>query len=66
MDNSNNNCIICGKKSIYNMTCRCSQWTCKKHRDPVKHNCTFDFLEHFNSQNKEKLPSIEAKKLTTI
>ena len=36
-------CIICQKKSPYNMQCRCLEWTCKKHRDQSKHNCKFDF-----------------------
>ena len=59
-------CIICNKVSIYNMSCRCSKWTCKRHRDPCKHNCTFDFTEHCRNTIKTNNPKVETPKITTI
>lgn len=59
-------CIVCNKKSIYNFKCRCEGWTCRKHREPEKHNCKFDFSAHANNQNSQQLQKIEAQKVTAI
>ena len=59
-------CIICNKKSIYNMTCRCSATLCKRHWDPEKHNCKFDFAAHANNQNNTRLEKIETQKIEVI
>lgn len=37
-------CPICGKKSNnLNITCKCGNTYCMKHRQPEDHKCTFDF-----------------------
>ena len=59
-------CIVCEKKSIYNMQCRCSATLCKRHWKPEKHNCTFDFSAHANNQNTDRLQKIEAQKIDAI
>ncbi len=59
-------CIICNKESIYNMSCRCNQWTCKRHRDPAKHNCSFNFTQHCLETIKTNNPKIESEKISAI
>ena len=59
-------CKICGKQSIYNMTCRCSESLCRRHWIPAKHNCAFDFAAHANCRNSERLPKIESQKIASI
>jgi hypothetical protein len=58
-------CIICQKKSPYNMQCRCLEWTCKKHRDQSKHNCKFDFSKHATEINEQNHQKVIASKITT-
>ena len=59
-------CFFCNKQSIYCMKCRCNQWTCKKHRNPDKHNCQYDFTKAANDINQNKLQTIQAKKVSSI
>ena len=65
-DVDSNACSVCNKVSIYNMVCRCGLYHCKRHRDPTKHNCSYDFSGHANNQNSERLQKIEPAKITAI
>ena len=59
-------CTICNKKSIYNMVCRCSESLCRRHWNPTKHNCAFDFAAHENHQNTKRLAKIQQQKVSAI
>ena len=59
-------CFFCNKTSIYCMKCRCNQWTCKKHRNPEKHNCQYDFTKAANDINQNNLTVIESQKISSI
>ena len=48
------------------MKCRCNQWTCKKHRNPEKHNCQYDFTKAANDINQNNLTVIESQKISSI
>ena len=63
---TSNACSVCNKVSVYNMACRCGLYHCKRHRDPIKHNCSYDFATHANNQNQERLQKIEAQKIEVI
>lgn len=59
-------CAICSKSSIYNMECRCNNHFCRKHFDPKRHNCTYDFCKKSIENLENNLQKIDAKKITNI
>ena len=50
-------CYKCKKKEIILISCRCQQKFCMKHKDDIKHNCTFDYHQN----EKEKLDKKKIK-----
>lgn len=65
-DNSCNKCKICNKKSIYNMKCRCEHFFCRKHFQPEKHECKFDFSKQKIENLQKEMPKVENSKINKI
>ena len=43
----------CTKKiKITDFACKCEKYFCKFHKDPLKHNCSYDYKENSNKQKK--------------
>lgn len=36
-------CVVCRKKTLMNIKCKCGKWTCLTHKYPDCHNCQFDW-----------------------
>ena len=58
-------CDKCKKEHLLTLDCRCGKIFCIKHKDPLKHKCSFNYHE-----NKEKLiknnPKVVGEKLNKI
>ena len=50
-------CKQCKKKSMILIDCKCGGRFCMKHKDDIKHNCTYDYHE----KEKEKLSKNKIK-----
>lgn len=59
-------CIVCKKKNLMNMRCRCGKMTCMSHRFPDDHNCDFDYKTDGKKQLEKDNPLITNKKMETI
>ena len=66
MDNKeikkNNTCAFknCTKKiKITDFACKCENYYCKFHRDPLTHDCSYDYKENNNKQ--KKIEELECK-----
>ena len=43
----------CTKKiKLTDFACKCENYFCKFHKDPLKHNCSYDYKENNNKQKK--------------
>ena len=61
-----NKCIVCKKKQLTNMKCRCGKTTCIQHRHAESHNCQYDYSKHEKQQLTKNNPNISAKKIIKI
>tara|TARA_B100000401_G_scaffold244797_1_gene166029 strand:- start:2517 stop:2714 length:198 start_codon:yes stop_codon:yes gene_type:complete len=59
-------CIVCKKRDLMNMKCRCGKTTCMTHRFPDDHNCEFDYKSDGKKQLEKENPSITQKKIEVI
>ena len=57
-------CLICKKKIMSNIKCKCSNHYCEKHR--YDHNCTFSYFLHNKSILETKNQKIEADKIVRL
>ena len=59
-------CVVCNKKSILNLTCKCGVFVCMKHRMPEAHPCTYDVKAEKKKELEKMLVKVTAKKIDTI
>ena len=57
-------CIVCKKKKLTNMKCRCKTWTCLSHMH--NHDCTFDWQEFQRDKQNKELIKVEFSKVNRI
>lgn len=60
------NCFKCKKQSIYNMKCRCEHFFCRKHFQPEKHECNFDFSKQQIDNLAKDMIKVENNKVGKI
>jgi len=53
-------CLICNKKSIMNLECRCKHFFCSKHLLPEIHGCDFDYTK-LNDLEKKLIKVVKDK-----
>ena len=54
-------CLICNKKNIMNLKCRCDHFFCQKHLLPEIHGCSYDYTE--KTKLEEKLVKVVKEKV---
>lgn len=57
-------CMICKKKLMVNIKCKCSNHYCEKHR--FNHNCTYSYFLENKSNLDKKNQKVEADKVVRI
>jgi len=62
--NKRKKCIVCKKKSLTNVKCRCEVWTCLTHMHT--HDCKFDWYKYNQELLKKQLIKVEPKKISVI
>ena len=57
----------CNKKlKLTDYACKCEKYYCKFHRDPLIHNCSYDYKENNLKQNKIDNLLCKANKIEKI
>ena len=59
-------CIVCKKKQLTNMKCRCGKTVCITHRYANDHNCEFDYRSNDRKQLEKENQLITQKKIEVI
>lgn len=45
--------VNCNKKiKLTDFACKCEKYYCKLHKDPLNHNCSYDYKENNNKQKR--------------
>ena len=61
-----NKCIVCKKRKLTNMVCRCGKTTCIVHRNAESHNCQYDYNKNGKKQLEKQNPTVTNKKVENI
>ncbi|MEO7161552.1 MAG: AN1-type zinc finger protein [Bdellovibrionia bacterium] len=59
-------CKVCKKKTHLMFICKCEGNFCTKHRDSLKHKCTYDYRKAQQELLRKRNPKIVASKITSI
>lgn len=59
-------CIVCKKRSLTNLKCKCKKTTCLTHRHADSHKCSFDWFANAKKQLTKSLVKSEAVKLIRV
>ena len=59
-------CVICKKKQLTNMECKCGKIVCIVHRYPDDHNCILDNKNEIKKKLIEDNPKIVRPKIENI
>ena len=59
-------CIICKKRNITNLKCKCKKTVCLAHRFPSSHSCAFNWVEEGKKQLKKDLIDAIPDKLIKV
>jgi hypothetical protein len=57
-------CLVCSKKLMVNIKCKCENHYCEKHR--YSHNCTYSYFLVNKATLEKKNQKIEADKVVRI
>ena len=59
-------CIVCRKKNLTNMKCKCGQYVCMTHRFPDSHKCNFNHALYEKSLLRKNLQKVTASKMEVV
>lgn len=59
-------CIVCKKRQLTNMKCKCGKTVCIIHRYPDDHNCNIDYIKIGKKILIESNPKIIGSKMENI
>ena len=59
-------CVVCKKRQLTNIECKCGKIVCIIHRYPDDHNCKFDNIIQIKKKLIEDNPKIVASKIENI
>lgn len=57
-------CMVCNRKLMVNIKCKCSNHYCEKHR--YSHNCTYSYFLENKSNLEKKNQKVEADKIVRL
>lgn len=57
-------CMVCNKKLMVNIKCKCSNHYCEKHR--YNHNCTYSYFLENKANLEKKNQKVEADKIVRL
>jgi hypothetical protein len=57
-------CVVCSKKLMVNIKCKCSNHYCEKHR--YNHNCSYSYFLENKANLEKKNQKVEADKIVRL
>jgi len=59
-------CVVCKKRQLTNIECKCGKTVCIIHRYPDDHDCKVDDISEIKKKLLEENPKIVASKIENI